>query len=260
LSSDSSPPRPKPSTARAHEREHAAGPHEQHREDLIRRLLTGVHVDLAEAGQLGYELDAWHLGIVATGARATRALRDLKAALGCELLLVNHGESFWAWLGRSSPIKTADLGRMLSRGRDTNVQLAFGEPGVGVEGWRLTHHQAREARGVAIHLPQRLTWYADVLLLAAALRNDTMASSLKQKYLAPLRGEKDGGMALRKTLRAYIDAGCSATSAESKAGVGRHTVGDRVQKAEQLIGQSVRACLSELDMALRLEELDEHRA
>lgn len=39
---------------RGHEREHAASPREQHREDLVRRLLTGVHVDLAEAGQLGY--------------------------------------------------------------------------------------------------------------------------------------------------------------------------------------------------------------
>jgi sugar diacid utilization regulator len=241
-------------------REHAAAPREQHREDLVCRLLTSVHVDLAEAGQLGYELDAWHLGIVATGKGARRALRDLEVALGCELLLVARGESVWAWLGRSSPIKTTDLGRMLSRGRGTAVPLAFGEPGVGVKGWRLTHHQAREARGVAIHLPQRLTWYADVLLLAAALRNDTLASSLKQKYLAPLRSEKDGGMALRKTLRAYIDAGASATSAESNAGVGRHTVADRVQKVEQLMGQSVRACLSELDMALRLEELDEHRA
>jgi DNA-binding PucR family transcriptional regulator len=148
---------------------------------------------------------------------------------------------------------------MLSRGRSTDVPLAFGEPGVGVQGWRLTHHQARDAWGVAIHLPQRLTWYADVMLLAAALRNDTLASSLKQKYLAPLRSEKDGGMALRKTLRAYIDAGCSATSAESDAGVGRHTVADRARKAEQLIGQSVRACLPELDMALRLEELGEQR-
>jgi sugar diacid utilization regulator len=247
--------------ARAHEHERATRSYEQHREDLVSRLLTGVHVDLAETGQLDYELDAWHLGIVATGARATRALRDLKATLGCELLLVIHGESAWAWLGRSSPIKTADLGRMLSRARwDTNVSLAFGEPCVGVKGWRLTHHQAREAWGVAIHLPQRLTWYADVLLLAATLRNDTLASSLKKKYLTPLRSEKDGGVALRKTLRAYIDAGCSATSAEATAGVGRHTVADRVQKAEQLIGQSARACLSELDMALRLEELDGHRA
>jgi diguanylate cyclase with GGDEF domain/PucR-like helix-turn-helix protein len=232
---------------------------EMQRGDLVHALLAGAHVEPAEIGQLGYELDAWHLGIVATGKGATRALRDLKAVLGCELLLVTQGESVWAWLGRSSPIKTADLGRMLSRGRGTDVPLAFGDPGVGVRGWRLTHHQAREAWGVAIHLPQRLTWYADVLLLAAALRNDTLASSLKQKYLAPLRSEKDGGIALRKTLRAYIDAGCSATSAESNAGVGRHTVADRVQKAEQLIGQSVRGCLSKLDVALRLEELDEQR-
>jgi hypothetical protein len=44
----------------------------------------------------------------------------------------------------------------------------------------LTHHQAREAHGLAIHMPQRLVWYADAPLLAAALRNDTLARSLKQ--------------------------------------------------------------------------------
>jgi len=205
-------------------------------------------------------LDARHLGVVATGTKGMRSLQDLKTVLGCELLMVSHGDSVWAWLGRSSPIKTADLRRILSRGGNTEGPLAFGEPGVGVEGWRLTHHQAREAWGVAIHLRERFTWYADVLLLAAALRNNTLERSLTRKYLEPLRSQKDGGLALRKTLRAYIDAGCSATSAESTAGVGRHTVADRVQKAEQLIGQSVRACLSELDVALCLEALDEYRA
>ncbi len=137
---------------RDHEPDHVALSPERNRSELVHRLLTGVHVDLAETGQLGYELDAWHLGIVATGTKAMRALRDLEAALGCELLLISHGESVWAWLGRASPIKTADLGRMLAGGRDTDGSLAFGEPCVGVEGWRLTHHQSREAWGVAIRI------------------------------------------------------------------------------------------------------------
>jgi DNA-binding PucR family transcriptional regulator len=65
---------------------------------------------------------------------------------------------------------------------------------------------------------------------------------------------------LRETLRAYIDAGCSATSATSTAGVSRHTVESRVHKAEQLIGRAIRTCIPELDVALRFEELADHRA
>jgi DNA-binding PucR family transcriptional regulator len=78
--------------------------------------------------------------------------------------------------------------------------------------------------------------------------------------VAPLRGQPDGGMALRKTLRAYIDAECSASAAESAAGVGRHAVIGRVRKSEGLIGRPMRTCLAEVDLALQLEDLDERRA
>jgi hypothetical protein len=245
-----------------HDREHedAASSPERDRSELVHRLLVGAYVGPAEIGQLGYELDAWHIGIIATGTKAARTLRDLKASLGRELLLIERGGSVWAWLGGARQSKTADLKRALSRSVEADGSLALGEPGLGLDGWRLTHDQAREAHGVAIHMPQRLTWYADIPLLAAALRNDTLARSLKQKYLAPLRSQRDGGMALRKTLRAYIDADCSPTSAESAAGVGRHAVAERVRTVERLVGRAVRVCLSELDVALRLEELEEHRA
>jgi hypothetical protein len=209
---------------------------------------------------LGYELDAWHLGIIATGAKAERTLRDLRGRLGCEMLTDVHGGSVRAWLGGPRPVGSAELKRGLSRSKDADVSFALGEPGVGVEGWRLTHWQAREARGVAIYRPQRLTWYAEDRLLAAGLRNETLARSLRQRYVAPLRGQPDGGVALRKTLRAYIDAECSATSAESIAGVGRHAIAGRVRTAERLMGQSVRTCLPELDLALRLETLYEQHS
>jgi hypothetical protein len=88
-------------------------------------------------------------------------MRDLKTGLGCELLSVSHGESVWAWLGKPRQIQAVDFERVLSHSRHLDVSLALGEPGVGIDGWRLMHHQAREARGVAIYMPQRLTWYAD---------------------------------------------------------------------------------------------------
>lgn len=242
-----------------HEPEPVAGGPDQPRRELVHRLLVETYVSREEVGQLGYELDAWHLGVIATGAKATQALEEVRRNLGCELLLLSHGWSSWAWFGGARQIQAAELKRALSRSRHRDVALAIGEAGPEVHGWRLTHHQARDAHRVAVYRPQRFTWYADSPLLAAALRDETLAGSLRQKYLVPLQGQKDGGTALRKTLRAYIDADCSASSAESAAGVGRHAVADRVRTAEQLIGQAIRACLPELDVALRMKELEEHR-
>jgi hypothetical protein len=233
---------------------------EMQRGDLVHALLAGANFDAAETDRLDYEMDAWHLGITATGTKAIQVARSLKAGLDCELLSIFHGESIWAWLGGAREVQAADLERVLSRSRHPDVSLALGEPGIGIDGWRLTHHQAREARAVAIHLPQRLTWYADCPLLVAAVRDDTLAKSLRQKYIAPLRSQRDGGMELRETLRAYIDAECSATSATAASRVSRHTVESRVQKAELLMGRAIWTCLSELDVALRLEELADHSA
>lgn len=242
-------------------REHeqvARGTDQRHRE-LVHRLLVGACVSREEAGRLGYELDAWHLGVIATGTNATHALEDLQMGLVCELLLIPHDQRAWAWLGGSRQIKTATLKRLLSRGRHRDVSFAIGEAGPGVDGLCLTHRQARDAHRVAIYKPKLLTWYADVPLLAAALRNETLARSLREKYLVPLRSQKDGGAVLRKTLRAYVDAACSATSAASAVGVGRHTIESRIQTAEKLIGRTIRTCLAELDVALQLEEIDNPR-
>lgn len=226
------------------------------RDELIDTLLATDDADLSELRIPGYELDAWHLGIIATGPKVEQTLRYLKTHLGCELLTNAHGENTNAWLGAPRPIKTTDLTRVLSRREDTDQSFALGEPGAGINGWGLTHQQAREASRVAILKPRRLTWYAENRLLLAGLRNDTLAQSLRQQYAVPLRGQPG----LRKALRAYIDTGCSVSSAAQHAGAGRQTITSRIRKAEQLIGKAVYACLAELDLALRLEELDEQHA
>jgi len=60
---------------------------EQDRCELIHKLLTEAHVDPSELRRLGYELDAWHLGVIATGAQAAQLLRALS---GGALVLQLH--------------------------------------------------------------------------------------------------------------------------------------------------------------------------
>jgi DNA-binding PucR family transcriptional regulator len=228
---------------------------EQHRSEIVQRLLSSESVDSTELAELEYEIYTfWHLGLIATGTQAADILQRLKAHYP-RLLAVSPKGCVWAWLGFQEMPTVRDIKRLSIDGH-VGLSLAVGEPGKGIDGWRLTHEQAQAALRLALYKPDGFARYADDRLLATTLQNDTLIKSLTQKYLVPLRGQKDGGAALRQTLRTYIDLDCNASSAAHALRVGRHTVESRVRSAEKLIGCSLRGCLTELDVALRLEELD----
>jgi DNA-binding PucR family transcriptional regulator len=161
----------------------------------------------------------------------------------------------WAWLGGRQRLAAGEVGRLLDSSEPCEVSLAIGEPGWGTEGWRLTHRQAQAALLIALQKPQRLTCYADVALLASVLRDDLLARSLVGIYLSPL-GKGSRGAVLRQTLRAYFAAERNASSTASALGVARHTVENRLRAIEQKLGRTLHTHQAELEVALRLEELD----
>ncbi len=223
--------------------------------ERVQRLLDG-NAPLDAAG-LDYELDAWHLGLVVSGARPHVAARTLAAGLSRQPLIVPRGQdSAWAWLGGQRRLEVDDVERYLAAGVLGEVKLAVGEPRRGLEGWRLTHHEARAAHQVMLRRPQPLTRASDVILLAAVLRDELLARSLRQTYLAPLDEQGDAGVGLRETLRAYIDAGFNAATAAAALGVDRHTVQRRLRKTEEALGRLLHTCHAELEVALVVEELD----
>lgn len=225
-----------------------------HRCAVVEKLLSGEQPDPAELTELEYEIDtAWHIGLIASGAGADQIVRTLRERYTRRLLCVTLNGRVWAWLSVQNA-RTDEVDHLSTNG-DGEMLLAVGEPGRGLDGWRLTHNQARAAFAIALRKPCNIARYAENRLLAAALQNDTLTSSLTQKYLLPLRGQTDGGTKLRRTLRTYIELECNATSASHRLKVGRHTVESHVHTVEQLIGCSIRECLPELDVALRLEEL-----
>jgi DNA-binding PucR family transcriptional regulator len=165
-------------------------------------------------------------------------------------------DSAWAWLGGQRRLAVDDVERYLAAGVLGEVKLAVGEPRRGLEGWRLTHHEARAAQQVMLRRPRPLTRASDVILLAAVLRDELLAKSLRQTYLAPLDDQGDAGVGLRETLRAYIDAGFNAATAAAALGVDRHTVQRRLRKTEEALGRLLHTCHAELEVALVVEELD----
>jgi PucR C-terminal helix-turn-helix domain/GGDEF-like domain len=236
--------------------ERVGGSPERRHAERVQRLLAGATIDTAE---LSYDLDRWHLGVVASGIGAAGAVRALAAAVDRRLLSVSHGEeAVWAWLGGRSRLAVTDVERVLRGEGPAGLVLAIGEPAQGIDGWRLTHRQAQAALLVALRRsePRRLTRYADVALLALALRDEPQAKSLIEVFLSPLDSRRDGGTVLRETLRAYFAAGRNASSAAAVLGVARHTIENRLRAVEQALGRSLQTCLPEMEIALRLDELD----
>lgn len=218
--------------------------------DRVERLLAGEPLD---ASDLPYDFTGWHLAIVAQGGGARQQLRALAANLDCRSLLVERDDAqFWAWLGSREPL---DPDRVVSfADPHQDLTLAVGEPADQLIGWRLTHRQAITALTAALRSEQRAVRYADVGLIAAALDNDVLLSSLARLYLEPLARERDGGETLRRTLSAYFEVGGNVSSVAAAMGVSRRTIRNRIERVEQIIGRSCHSAAAELQTALRLHE------
>jgi DNA-binding PucR family transcriptional regulator len=227
---------------------------EDRRVKQVQRLLAG---ELTDASQLAYEIEAWHVGVVAIGKGAEAALRELAARLDRSLLIVRPGEeAVWAWLGGRRAADVARLEAILCEGSPHEVAVAIGEPGEALAGWRLTHRQAKAALPIAMRSSQALVRYADVALLASMLQDELLATTLRQRYLVPLTEERDGGEVLRETLQAYFAAGRNVSSAAAVLGVNRKTIASRLSTIEASIGRPLGSCAAELEAVLRMDELD----
>ncbi len=239
----------------ARELEIASRSPEQRYAELVRSLLNGEHVDL---DAFIYGFDGWHLGLIAVGGGARKVVQRISERLERDILLVPRGEQMvWAWLGGRHQLAVADVERVANIELGSRVTLALGESVKGMAGWQLTHRQAQAARLVSLATRERMTRYADVALLAAALRDDTTAQSLHALYVAPLNDQRDGGRGARETLRAYLAAGQNASSAASALGVARHTVENRLRKIEELLPRAIHTCQAELAVALKLDALSD---
>ena len=275
--------------AEAHSSEirRSARSREQRGAEIAHRLLAGEALNAGELAELGYDLDGWHLGLIASGtppgkitssappgrvtsgvppgkptsgAQAGRAVRGLAAGLGCELLALARGEEVvWAWLGGRRRVAFADVERVLAAGEYAGVSLALGEPARGIEGWRQTHHEAQSALLVARCWPRPLTRYLDVAPEATALRDEALADSLIEVYLAPLDGMRIGGQAARRTLGALLEKGHNVSSAACVLRLDRSTVHRQRNEIERRMGCRLQERRVEIELALRIEGLRQRR-
>jgi PucR-like helix-turn-helix protein/diguanylate cyclase with GGDEF domain len=228
------------------------GTSEERRAELIDRLLAG---ELIEGSELSYDFTSWHLGLVAFGPDAADAVHAISEQADANLLMLRRREGVvWAWLGARRRDAVSKRPKSLPR-TYRQASVGVGEPAQSLAGWRLTHRQAAAALPLAIRGRDPITSYADAPLLATALQEDLLSTSLGQLYLAPLAAERDGGATAKDTLRAYFAAEGNASSAAAALGVNRRTIAARLAAIEERLGCRLDAFSAEIQTALRLDTL-----
>jgi hypothetical protein len=219
----------------------------------VEALLAGESLDTS---RLSYDFDANHIALVAVGRDAHGVIEDRVGSSGLSRLLVEaRGGVVWAWIGKREAFAPAEVESLTDR-TTADLRLATGEPGHGLAGWRLTHHQARAALAVALWGGEAVVRYADVALLSAVIRDEVLATSLRRLYLEPLDGSRGGGDELCRTLRAYFAADRNVSLAGDAIGVSRQAVARRLRAVEERLGRSIASCAPDLELALRLEALE----
>ncbi len=225
----------------------------ERRRELVKRLLAG---ELVDSSELGYDLEGHHLAVMAKGEGAEQLMRGLAATLDRRALIVQREEEAkWAcWLGGRRPLGSEEALRVLRETASNSAFVTLGEPGEGLSGWRFSHLQAKAALAIAERRREPVLRYADVAVLASILRDDLVATSLRQLYLEPLAQSRDNGKVARETLRAYFEAERNISSTAAALGVDRRTVRNRLRSIEGLLGRPLRGSMADLEIALRLDE------
>jgi hypothetical protein len=225
----------------------------QKRFSATQSLLDG---EWRDGSMLGCDLDAFHIAAIAKGVEAADTVRTLASTLDCRYFAVSNADgAIWAWMSRRHKPNITKLEEVISGRWPPKIYLAIGEIAYGEEGWRLSHQQARAAFLLALRRPGCVIRYAADPLLVTAIRDDLLTACLKDFFLAPLKLERDGGVVLRQTLRAYFAADRNGASAAAALRVTRQTVTNRLKVIERRVGRPISTCAAEFETALRLEEL-----
>ncbi|HET7054136.1 MAG TPA: helix-turn-helix domain-containing protein [Solirubrobacterales bacterium] len=242
--------------AQEHEREvgRRPGTIEERKIELMRRLLDGESID---PGELRYDFDGWHLGIVASGPGAHGALLEFAQAAVWQTLVVQPDSStVWMWIGTRQKGEAESLCRAVRR-LPPDLAIGVGELADGSGGWRLTHRQALAASGIIRRRGKGIVHYVEVALLTNSASDDLLTTSLWQQYLQPLEADRDGGERARETLNAYFRSQRNVSSAAAMLGITRQAVNARLRGVERCLGRELSSCATELEVALRLRRLAE---
>jgi DNA-binding PucR family transcriptional regulator len=238
----------------------------------VREILAAdkaVDVDAATTS-IRYPLRWHHLALVmwypgAEGdelARLQRFVRDLGETAGATaspLFVAADQSCAWAWLPyRSAVADVVSKVRRFARARPDPPSVAIGTMAPGVDGFRRSHREAEEARGVAI-LRKRPNSSAPTVIAAddpglsvvARLGGDVAGTrDWVATVLGKLAGDNENDARLRETLRVYLACGGSYKLAAEELNLHFNSVKYRVGRAVARRGREIVSDRLDVELAL----------
>ncbi|KAF0846683.1 PucR family transcriptional regulator [Nocardia caishijiensis] len=227
----------------------------------VRAVIDAEDLDVGSAEQmLSTSLRGWHQFAMLWTPPGTR---DPRAALraGTALLALATGKTpmtievddhnRWVWIS-SVARPVLDTARLADDLRaHPNLSITLGEPATGLEGFRQTFRDAKQARGVALTGRHHgLVLHSDVALAALFAGRVPEMQVWARRVLGALMGSDDTAARLRVTVGAFLDARGSYTDAAARLHVHKNTVHYRVRKAEELLGHPLGERRLDVEVAL----------
>jgi sugar diacid utilization regulator len=234
--------------------------------DLCSRVdavLEGAVTDLLAAERmLGYRLANHHVGVVvwfedslARPAEMLAADRCLRALPGVrDALVVPKDEcTLRCWLNVFD-YTTVDGWVEIVREPERPWKVAFGEPGAGLEGFRLSHLQALVAAAVlAAARPEAgsVARYQDVSTIGFMLDQPVEARAWVKEILGDLARPGAQRERLRHTLHIFFEEGEDAVATSRRLFVHRNTVNYRLDQARERLPRGFARERLEVALALK---------
>ncbi len=230
-------------------------------------ILAGRERDPQRAStRLRYDINRQHLGVIAwvgdippdgeAQPLLGTVVADVARAVAADSSVLHPVGSLAAagWVSRRRPFTPVEVEAVRASGL-SGVQLAFGDPGGGLKGFRRTHVQASHARRVAALLGPHagaVTHYRDVAVAALASTDTEHAASFVTRVLGPLAAADEDTYRVATTLAVYLQENRSRARAARRLIVHPNTVSYRVNQAEAILGRGIDTDTLELSVALAL--------
>jgi DNA-binding PucR family transcriptional regulator len=239
------------------------------RTELVRELLAGEGQDVGEASRaLGYDLDRcvlaavlWDAGTADDpGARhdglEAQAACIARAAGVARALTLAPGEAcLWSWVAAPDEPDLDHVEQEVSRSLRDGQAVALGTPAGGLDGFRVGHQEATQARRIAELSGQTGVIRYDRVESISLLTDDLdRLARFVHRTLGPLAADDDATARLRATLLAWLAEGGNARRAAERLHAHKNTVLYRLQRAQQILGRPLEEGRGDLELALRAIE------
>jgi DNA-binding PucR family transcriptional regulator len=232
----------------------------------VTAVLAGGTVDIDETEKsIGYPLRQTHRGAVVwieDSSAGPDRLNHLERVIGrlaerlgsdrAPLVIAPDDSTVWAWL--PVPVTPVDAGLAKPIAADDGTWIALGDAASGVEGFRLTHRQARQAQIVAMasesQARARVTESAQIGVVALMCADIDAVRAWVHHVLGALAIADEGNARLRDTVRVFLTAGGSYTAAAQQLMLHKNTVQYRIRKAEEARGRPLTDARLDVEVAL----------